>query len=513
MDHSNFYDKKESSISHDELNGVSYPNRQSQYSDSDSDSYAMNKEHEEHHQTMPRGCSIPFMLIICAPKMAINMAWAAQWAAFGPLLQAMLVDSWRVQLLQVIGPLTGLFVAPTIGVLSDRCTSSYGRRRPFLLFGATMTIFCWCFMSYAGEIGVALGDAKNATKTDVPQGDTETRHYWKTVVTVLCYVWMDITVNITQIPASLIIADFVGPRQVTGASIGQGYSFLGQFLVSGYIWFFGAAHLSIHSFFAMLMAVMVLTMLPLCFFANEKQYVATSIYSTTRKYKDAFLAVYTGIRTLPKQLAVYCICFVLMEYGYMAYGGSKGQYFGINVFGGVAEGADSCSKPNAPKCSKEQNLYNHGVAIAGGITDTIFNIVGLIYLIALPYAVKKFGARTVLKLAIIPQALYVVVAFCHVVEVDIAIVALSAITQQTIFALQVPAIIHVIGYGEESNLGLYTGSLNSANVFGQLLNFILSSALVSTPLGYSLPILVGGICSICALIVVHFYFTLHMKTY
>lgn len=34
-----------------------------------------------------------------------------------------------------MGPLSGLVVAPLVGVLSDRCTLSFGRRRPFLLGG------------------------------------------------------------------------------------------------------------------------------------------------------------------------------------------------------------------------------------------------------------------------------------------------------------------------------------------------------------------------------------------
>lgn len=39
-----------------------------------------------------------------------------------------------------MGPLSGLIVAPVVGVLSDRCTSSFGRRRPFMLGGVICCI-------------------------------------------------------------------------------------------------------------------------------------------------------------------------------------------------------------------------------------------------------------------------------------------------------------------------------------------------------------------------------------
>lgn len=41
----------------------------------------------------------------------------------------------------VAGPVSGLVVAPIVGSLSDRCTSRFGRRRPFIVGGLLATIF------------------------------------------------------------------------------------------------------------------------------------------------------------------------------------------------------------------------------------------------------------------------------------------------------------------------------------------------------------------------------------
>ena len=42
----------------------------------------------------------------------------------------------------VVAPLSGVLIQPYVGVLSDRCQSSFGQRRPFILAGALGCIFC-----------------------------------------------------------------------------------------------------------------------------------------------------------------------------------------------------------------------------------------------------------------------------------------------------------------------------------------------------------------------------------
>ncbi|CAK4709066.1 unnamed protein product, partial [Aphanomyces euteiches] len=58
-------------------------------------------------KSQQQGMSIPMMVLVCCPRMAMNMAWSAQWAAFGPLLQVLLSYS-SVQGVQIVGPVSGL---------------------------------------------------------------------------------------------------------------------------------------------------------------------------------------------------------------------------------------------------------------------------------------------------------------------------------------------------------------------------------------------------------------------
>lgn len=438
----------------------------------------LNDSHEHHHTV---GCSVPMLVLLSFPRMATNMAWSAQWAALGPYLGTML-PPYAVQLTQLIGPLSGILVAPIIGVLSDQSVHHWGRRRPFLVYGAVTSAACWTLMGYTREFGELLGDA-NAHRPHTA---------W---LTILLYTWMDITVNVVQTPAFLLIADFAGDRQTLGASIGQASSTFGSIWVAGYIYIFGAAHLTLRWFLGMLSVTMLTSVGAVCIFAHEdvgrmKEVDGTSSEDAPRtvsRINKAFLSLFVGLKTLPRTLIVYCLVFFCLQFGFTAYNGNKGQFFGIEVFGGNSTQADVCG-PH--QCTHDQARYNDGVRLAGGLVDLLFNVLGYAYSWLLPLLVYRLGARWVITVACIPQILLMAMALTNVLVVDVTIVVSTAITQATIFALIVPVIVHV--FGTSAHVGMYVGAVNSANCIGQLVNFLIGAALVETSFGYALPVFVGG---------------------
>uniref|UniRef100_A0AAV1U4Z6 Sucrose transporter n=1 Tax=Peronospora matthiolae TaxID=2874970 RepID=A0AAV1U4Z6_9STRA len=444
--------------------------------------------------------SIWLLLAVSMPRMAINMAWSAQWAALGPFLSTML-PNFAVQVTQFVGPIVGVLVGPSVGVFSDRSTSKFGRRRPFLAIASILSIMCWIAMSYTREMGEALGD-----HSEGPDGEPASRT-WTSILTVFFYLWMDITVNVVQTPAMLLIADFAGDRQTTGAAFGQAWSTLGSILVAGYIELFGAAHKSLHEFMWMLSGTMILCIAVAVVFAKETPLDPSKVedVSTWKRIGDAFASVYRGIRTLPGVLAVYGLCLFLVQYGFTAYNGNKGQFFGLEVFNGSAENADSCNP-----CSPEQDAYNKGVSIAGGRADLLFNVAGYLYSWTLPVLTRKFGVKWVLTVSTLPQSLLMVMAWTSDVTFNVFVVVITSMTQVAWFAFIVPVIVHV--FGDDKEIGVYVGALNSANCFGQLLNFAVGSGLVETPLGYKLPVFLGGIMSALGFITALFFFRMKIHS-
>ncbi|KAJ0401886.1 hypothetical protein ATCC90586_009008 [Pythium insidiosum] len=439
------------------------------------------------------GCSVAMLVLLSLPRMAINMAWAAQWAALGPYLGTLL-PRFAVQLTQVIGPLSGILVAPTVGVLSDRCEHAWGRRRPFLVYGGVACAVCWTLMGFTRQLGEALGD----------RGDA---HPWTAALTIVFYTWMDVTVNVVQTPALLLVADFAGERQTLGAGIGQASSTLGSLLVAGYIQCFGAAHLTLRWFLAMLSVTMLATVGVVAVVARETPRARDLAQgSAPMRVLAAFRAIGQGLARLPRVLVVFCAVFFCAMYGFTAYNGSKGQFFGVAVLGGDATDADVCGA----HCSDAQRHYNRGVALAGGLADLGFNLLGYAYSWLLPWLVRRLGARWVVTLGLVPQALLLGMAFTRSVSLTVTLVVLTAVTQSTVFALLVPIVLHV--FGPDADVGMYVGALNSANCVGQLLNFVVGAALVETSMGYRLPVLVGGAVSLVGVVLSLAFFRIKMHS-
>jgi solute carrier family 45 protein 1/2/4 len=424
--------------------------------------------------------SIWLLLAVSMPRMAINMAWSAQWAALGPYLSTMLPNS-AVQATQFIGPIVGVIVGPSVGVFSDRTTSRFGRRRPYLVVAGILSVICWIAMGYTREIGEALGDHGEASSADNDRT-------WTSVFTIFFYAWMDITVNIVQTPAMLLVADFAGDRQTTGAALGQAWSTLGSIVVAVYIQAFGAAYLTMHWFMGTLSVIMIVCVVVATVFAHETPLDPSKVEQVSAwvQVKSAFYSVYLGIKTLPKVLLIYGVGFFFVQYGYTAYNGNKGQFFGLEVFGGEAASADSCDP-----CTAEQDAYNDGVSLAGGNADLAYNIVGYVYSWCIPFLVSKLGLKWVLTISTVPQMFLLVMAWVSNKGFDVFVVAICGMTSSIWFSCIVPVIIHVMG--EDVDIGMYVGALNSANCFGQLLNFAIGTAIVDTSLGYKLPVFLGGI--------------------
>lgn len=99
----------------------------------------------------------------------IQYSFGMQQTTINPIYNFLGASADELPLLNMAGPITGLFIQPLIGALSDRTWSErWGRRKPFFIIGAigcAVCLFCFPFVSaiWMAALLLWLLDASNNT--------------------------------------------------------------------------------------------------------------------------------------------------------------------------------------------------------------------------------------------------------------------------------------------------------------------------------------------------------------
>ena len=102
----------------------------------------------------------------------IQYSFGMQQTAINPIYSMLGADPEELPLLNLAGPITGLFIQPLIGAMSDRTWIEKGffrgRRRPFFLIGAIGCAVCLFLFPFVWAVWMAvlllwLLDASNNT--------------------------------------------------------------------------------------------------------------------------------------------------------------------------------------------------------------------------------------------------------------------------------------------------------------------------------------------------------------
>lgn len=146
--------------------------------------------------------------VVLLPSLAfagVQLSWGVQVGRTSPHLREMGLSDRLIGLAWLAGPVSGIVVQPIVGVLSDRCTSKFGRRRPFMVVGTILIILSLLLFAFSGDIAGLLGDPVSATGNGSRTG----------LFVALAGFWiLDFCINMLQSPCRAIIADIVPEEQV-----------------------------------------------------------------------------------------------------------------------------------------------------------------------------------------------------------------------------------------------------------------------------------------------------------
>ncbi|KAL0692730.1 hypothetical protein Bca4012_059910 [Brassica carinata] len=154
-----------------------------------------------------KDCSLVTLVLSCTVAAGVQFGWALQLSLLTPYIQTLGITHAFASFIWLCGPITGLVVQPCVGIWSDKCTSKYGRRRPFILVGSLMISIAVIIIGFSADIGYLLGDTKEHCSTFK---GTRTRAAF---VFVIGFWLLDLANNTVQGPARALLADLSGPDQ------------------------------------------------------------------------------------------------------------------------------------------------------------------------------------------------------------------------------------------------------------------------------------------------------------
>ncbi|XP_020558801.1 proton-associated sugar transporter A isoform X2 [Oryzias latipes] len=129
----------------------------------------------------------------------IEFSYAMETAYVTPVLLQMGLPDQFYSLVWFISPILGFLVQPLLGAWSDRCTSRFGRRRPFIFALAVGALFGLTLLLNGRDIGGALAD-------------TASNHKWGIVLTVCGVVLMDFSADSADNPSHAYMMDVCSPE-------------------------------------------------------------------------------------------------------------------------------------------------------------------------------------------------------------------------------------------------------------------------------------------------------------
>lgn len=137
------------------------------------------------------------LLRVASVACGIQFGWALQLSLLTPYVQELGIPHAWSSIIWLCGPLSGLLVQPLVGHLSDRCHSRFGRRRLFIVSGASSIAVAVLIIGFSADIGGLLGDGPDRKPRAVG-------------VFVVGFWLLDVANNMTQGPCRALLADLTG---------------------------------------------------------------------------------------------------------------------------------------------------------------------------------------------------------------------------------------------------------------------------------------------------------------
>ncbi|CAN1175666.1 Sucrose transport protein SUC5 [Linum perenne] len=308
------------------------------------------------------------MAAVASIAAGVQFGWALQLSLLTPYVQLLGIPHKWASLIWLCGPISGMIVQPIVGYHSDRCTSRFGRRRPFIAGGTACVALAVILIGFAADIGVAAGDV-------VVAGKSKPRAI---AVFVVGFWILDVANNMLQGPCRALLGDMSGTSHRKTRVANAFYSF---FMAVGNVLGYAAGSYSdlykmfkftqTHAcdvycanlktcFFISITLLLVLTVLAL-WYVKEKQWSpdqdttpeddgGSDETSPTKTSEFMLCELFTAIKTMKRPMVILLIVTCLNWIGWFPFLLYDTDWMGREIYGGNSDG-----KPPVVRA------YGHGV--------------------------------------------------------------------------------------------------------------------------------------------------------
>lgn len=154
-----------------------------------------------------------YLILLTLGIGGLQIVWSVELSHGSPYLLSLGMSKSLLAFVWLAGPMTGVLVQPYIGIVSDRCKISWGRRKPFILGGTIGTVASSLLLAYSRQI---VGGIGGFSKNDSVYAGT-----WQgfTIVLATVMMWcLDFSVNTVQASIRAFIVDGAPAHQQEAAN-------------------------------------------------------------------------------------------------------------------------------------------------------------------------------------------------------------------------------------------------------------------------------------------------------
>ncbi|KIW16037.1 hypothetical protein PV08_06088 [Exophiala spinifera] len=153
-----------------------------------------------------------YLILLTASIGGLQIVWSVEFSNGSPYLLSLGMSKALLAGVWLAGPLTGALVQPYIGILSDRCRVSWGKRKPFMIAGTLGVIVASMILAYARDIVRLVG----RLDADAPYTGG---YMTATIILATVMMWcLDFSINTVQAAIRAFIVDGAPSHQQESAN-------------------------------------------------------------------------------------------------------------------------------------------------------------------------------------------------------------------------------------------------------------------------------------------------------